>query len=83
VPAVVDNSRVADRGTYAAEANFFNKSGHIISEKSISRIWKKAVKNHHENCIYAASPCHKGRSGKNRIYDPEEIKAEIDKLPNH
>jgi hypothetical protein len=42
-----------------------------------------AVKNRIENGVYAASPCRKGRCGRKRVYDCDEIKAEINKLPKH
>jgi hypothetical protein len=42
-----------------------------------------AVRNLIENGVYAASPHHKVRSGRKRVYDRDEIKAEINKLPKH
>jgi hypothetical protein len=48
---VVDNIRVANRRAYAAAAKLINDSWQIISEDSISRLCKQALKNHRENVI--------------------------------
>jgi hypothetical protein len=42
-----------------------------------------AVKNRIENGAYSASPLHKGHSGRKMVYDRENLKEAIKKLPNH
>jgi hypothetical protein len=84
---IIDNSVVDGderdliRGTYASAAKFFAEKGFTINETTIRRMWLRAKENKRLKGAYTASPTKKGRCGRPRKWNREELKREMEKLP--
>jgi hypothetical protein len=81
---IEDGKLVSPRGIYKVAANSFtNNDGNPMSVSTVKRIWKKACLSRQapEKEAYRASLERKGRCGRPKVYNREEVKEAIEEVP--